>query len=318
MSAGDDAIRCDGLTRDFGDLRALDDVDLTVPRGTVFGFLGPNGAGKTTMIRVLLGLVAPTAGRVRVLGHEVPAEGAAVRRRTGTVLDHHGLYDGLSVRATLEFAACAYGYDRPAARARVEEVVGGLGLADRLDERPALLSRGMRQRLAVGRALLGQPELLVLDEPTNGLDAAAAATLRQEILGLVTRGTTVFLTTHLLAEAERMCDKVAVVKAGRLVGTGAPSDLRRDAAVERVRVEGAGVLDAARGALGPGSWTAAGQDAIVAVVDGLGGVPGVVAALVRGGAALYRVEPEDQTLEAAFLHLIAEDGTVAHPEAAAS
>ncbi|MEX0659629.1 MAG: ATP-binding cassette domain-containing protein, partial [Egibacteraceae bacterium] len=109
MTADDDAVWCEGLTRDFGGTRALDGVDLAVPRGTVFGFLGPNGAGKTTTIRLLLGLIAPTAGRIRVLGRDVATEGAEVRRRTGTVLEHHGLYDGLSVRATLEFAAGAFG-----------------------------------------------------------------------------------------------------------------------------------------------------------------------------------------------------------------
>ena len=312
------AIDCAGLTRDFGGIRALDGIDLSVPRGTVFGFLGPNGAGKTTTIRLLLGLIAPTSGLVRVLGHELPGQGAQVRGRTGTVLDHHGLYEGLSVRANLEFAACAYGLDRPAARRRVDEVVEGFGLAHRLDERPAQLSRGMRQRMAVARALLGRPELLVLDEPTNGLDASASAALRREVSGLVTGGTTVFLTTHLLAEAERMCDQVAVVKAGRVVATGAPADLRRGSNVRRVHVEGTALLAAATQALAPGTWTAVGPDMLAVTVDGLDGVSGVVAALVGAGAALHRVEPEDQTLEAAFLSLIGEDDAVTPREAAAT
>ncbi|MEX2619878.1 MAG: ABC transporter ATP-binding protein [Egibacteraceae bacterium] len=306
MTADDDAVWCEGLTRDFGGTRALDGVDLAVPRGTVFGFLGPNGAGKTTTIRLLLGLIAPTAGRIRVLGRDVATEGAEVRRRTGTVLEHHGLYDGLSVRATLEFAAGAFGLERAAARRRVEEVVEGLGLAARLDERPQNLSRGIRQRMAVARALVGRPELLVLDEPTNGLDAAAAAGLRREVCDLVTAGTTVFLTTHLLAEAERMCDVVTVVKEGRVIAAGTPTELRRGARVRRVRVEGPGVIDASSRVLAPGAWTRTGPDGVAVTVDGLEDVPAVVAALVRSGAALHRVEPEDQTLEAAFLSLIAE------------
>jgi len=303
---GDEVVRCEGLTRDFGTTRALDGIDLAVPRGTVFGFLGPNGAGKTTTIRLLLGLIAPTSGTVRVLGRELPAGGASVRRRTGTVLEHHGLYEGLSVRANLEFAAAAYGLDRAAARARVEQVVEELGLAHRLDERPQHLSRGIRQRMAVARALVGRPELLVLDEPTNGLDAAAAAGLRREILDLVSGGTTVFLTTHLLAEAERMCDVVTVVKDGRVIASDAPAELRRGARVTRVRVEGRGVLEAAAAALPRPTWSAIGGEAVAVTVDGLDGVAPVVGALVRAGAALHRVEPENQTLEAAFLSLISD------------
>lgn len=314
---GDWAVECEGLTRDFSGARALDGVSLAVPRGTVFGFLGPNGAGKTTTIRLLLGLIAPTAGRVRVFGRDMPAAGAEVRRRTGTVLEHHGLYEGLSVRATLEFAAGAFGLDRPAARQRVEEVVEGLGLADRLDERPQHLSRGIRQRMAVARALVGRPELLVLDEPTNGLDAAAAAGLRREVVDLVTGGTTVFLTTHLLAEAERMCDLVTVVKQGRVIASGTPTELRRGATVRRVRIEGPGVVAAAAAALPRDGWTAVGPEGVSIEVDGLDGVPAVVGALVRGGAALHRVEPEDQTLEAAFLSLISDEADqVAAPLAA--
>lgn len=320
-SADDDAaIRCEGLVRDFGDLRALDGIDLTVPSGTVFGFLGPNGAGKTTTIRLLLGLIAPTAGRVRVLGRDLPDHGDDVRRRTGTVLEHHGFYEGLSVRASLEFAARAWGLDRSQARERVAEVVEEIGLAERLDERPQTLSRGMRQRMSVARALLARPELLVLDEPTNGLDAEAAAGLRREILDLVTGGTTVFLTTHLLAEAERMCDLVTVVKQGRVVATGSPTELRRGARVARVRVEGRGLRRAAGDVLPRDSWDLTGRpsvdeaagagasEALTVTVDGLDAVPALVAALVRAGAALHRVEPEDQTLEAAFLSLISEDG----------
>lgn len=316
MTTDDDAVWCDGLTRDFGSIRALDHVDLTVARGTVFGFLGPNGAGKTTAIRLLLGLIAPTAGRVRVLGCELPAGGSEVRRRTGTVLENHGLYEGLTVRASLEFAAGAFGLARAQARQRVEEVVDGLGLGHRLDERPRQLSRGMRQRLAVARALVGRPELLVLDEPTNGLDAAAAAGLRREVVDLATGGTTVFLTTHLLAEAERVCDLVAVVKQGRVIATGTPTELRRGESVRRVRVEGRGVPDAAARMLAAGSWTSSGPDGAVVTVDGLDGVSAVVSSLVRAGAALHRVEPEGQTLEAAFLSLISDeppDGDAAPP-----
>ena len=302
------AIAGAGLTRDFGALRAVDGIDFAVPRGAVFGFLGPNGAGKTTTIRLLLGLLAPSAGTITVLGEPLPQGGGRVRAHTGVVLEHHGLYDGLSVRRSLEFAAGAYGLDRRAAAERVEGVVDRLGLASRLDERPSALSRGTRQRMAVARALLGRPELLILDEPTNGLDAEAAAGLRAEVIELVAAGTTVFYTTHLLGEAERLCDLVTVVKRGRVVGSGTPGELRLRAPVSSIRVEGPG-LSIRLGALGDRapSWTALAPDAARVDVMGIGEVPAVVAGLVAAGVALQRVEPEGQTLEAAFLGLVTED-----------
>ena len=300
------AIEADGLTRSFGAVTAVEALSLSVPRGTVFGFLGPNGAGKTTTIRLLLGLIPPSSGDLRVLGHVLPAEGLAVRRRTGVVLEQHGLYEGLSVAASLEFAARSYGMTRAEASARVTQLAERFGLAQRLGDRPQTLSRGMRQRMSIARALVGRPELLVLDEPTYGLDAQAAADLRALLVELVEGGTTVFLTTHLLAEAERLCDLVTVIKAGRIVATGTPADLRRGASVHSVRIEGHGLAttmaranDAALGA-----WSADGDDAIVVAVDSLSAVPVVVAALVRLGALIHRVEPVGQTLEAAFLSLV--------------
>ena len=304
------AIDARGITRRFGTNTAVDDLTLTVPRGTVFGFLGPNGAGKTTTIRLLLGLVTPTAGELHVLGHALPREGIEVRRRTGVVLEQHGLYEGLTVAASLQFAARSYGLSRAEADTRVSELAERFGLADRLPSRPQTLSRGMRQRLAIARALVGSPELLVLDEPTNGLDAEAAADLRALLVELVASGTTVFLTTHLLAEAERLCDLVTVIKAGRIIATGRPSDLRREATVHHVRIEGPGVADALRsaGTAFTSVWTADGPDAVTVEVAGLVGVPAIVAAVVRLGGAVNRVEPVGQTLEAAFLALVAPRG----------
>ena len=303
------AIAAHNVTRRFGDVRAIDGVTLTVPAGTVFGFLGPNGAGKTTTIRLLLGLLAPTSGQLRVLGHDLPGDGLAVRRRTGVVLEQHGLYEGLTAGASLQFAARAFGLSRAEAQARVAELAERLGLADRLGSRPQTLSRGLRQRLSIARALVGSPELLVLDEPTNGLDAEAAAELRALLVELVDGGTTVFLTTHLLAEAERLCDLVTVIKSGRVIATGRPADLRRGAAVDRVRIEGPGLAETLTraGDVLTGRWTADGPDAITVTVDGLAAVPAVVAALVRVGGAIARVEPVGQTLEAAFLALVGDE-----------
>ena len=302
------AIEASNVTRRFGDVTAIDGVTLTVPAGTVFGFLGPNGAGKTTTIRLLLGLLPATSGELRVLGHSLPSYGLAVRRRTGVVLEQHGLYEGLSVGASLRFAARAFGLSRLDAQQRVEELAERFGLADRLGARPQTLSRGMRQRLSIARALVGNPELLVLDEPTNGLDAESAADLRALLVELVEGGMTVFLTTHLLAEAERLCDLVTVIKSGRVIATGRPADLRRGAAVTRVRIEGPGLAEALTraGDVLADRWTADGADTITVEVDGLASVPAVVAALVRVGGAITRVEPVGHTLEAAFLALVGE------------
>ena len=305
------AIDAVGLTRRFGSLNALEGVDLAVPRGTVFGFLGPNGAGKTTTIRLLLGLIAPSAGQLHVLGEPLPSAGLDVRRRTGVVLETHGLYEGMSVAASLEFAARTYGLSAAGARARVQELAERFGLADRLASRPQTLSRGMRQRMSIARALVGAPELLVLDEPTNGLDAEAAADLRSLLVELVAGGTTVFLTTHLLAEAERLCDLVTVIKSGRVIATGTPAQLRSSATVTRVRIEGPGIA-AAAGAAGLPVESEGPQTVVVDVAD-LDAVPGVVAALVAAGGRIHRVEPVGQTLEAAFLSLVGEQHDEALP-----
>jgi ABC-2 type transport system ATP-binding protein len=300
------AIECTGLSRRYGDFLAVDAIDLTVPRGAVFGFLGPNGAGKTTTIRLLLGLLTPSAGRVRVLDEELPAGGEAVRRRVGAVLEHPGFYEGLAVRRTLELHAAAHGLHGADAAERIDEVAERLRVADRLDQRPAALSRGLRQRLAIARALLGRPELLILDEPTNGLDPQAAADLRDGLTVLAGTGTTVFLATHLLSEAERLCDLVAVVKAGRIIATGSPADLQRSTDVRRVTVTGPGLAAVAAAALPPGTFEQPSPDHVVVAVAGLDGVGDVVAALVRAGGAIHRVEPQGQSLEAAFLSLVAD------------
>jgi ABC-2 type transport system ATP-binding protein len=241
---------------------------------------------------------------VEVLGERLPGGGQRVRARSGVVLEQHGLYEGLSIRRTLEFAAGTYGLGRRAAAERVERVVTRLGLADRLDERPSALSRGMRQRMAVARGLLSEPDLLVLDEPTNGLDAEASAGLRAEIRELVGGGTTVFYTTHLLGEAERLCDQVAIVKRGRVIAGGSPAELRLRAPVTRVRLEGPGLAARLDGTLRGRAHEVLAPDAVRVTVDGLDDVPAVLGSLAAGGVSLYRVEPEGQTLEAAFLGLV--------------
>jgi ABC-2 type transport system ATP-binding protein len=224
------AIYTENLARHFGAVRAVDDLSLEVPAGMVFGFLGPNGAGKTTTIHLLLGLLAPTAGRAEVLGFETRQQGQAVRARTGVLLEHAGLYEQLSAEDNLEFYGRVARLPAGERRRRIEEALDDMDLWDRRHERVKQWSRGMKQRLAVARAMLHRPQLLFLDEPTVGLDVLAATALRDDLSALVARhGITVFLTTHNMPEAERLCDRVAVIRDGRLVDVGPPDELRAKA-----------------------------------------------------------------------------------------
>ncbi len=244
MREADCAIRTEGLSRDFGALRAVDGVSLDVPVGAVFGFLGPNGSGKTTTIRLLLGLLEPSRGTATVLGHDTRTDGAAVRERCGALLEHPGLYERLTARDNLDFYARVWHLPGPERGRRVHELLDGLGLWDRRDEVVGTWSRGMKQKLAVARTLLHRPSLVFLDEPTAGLDPIAAASLRGDLTELARReGVTVFLTTHNLAEAEKLCDQVAVIRSGRLVATGRPDELRTQARRDRMEVTGAGLDD---------------------------------------------------------------------------
>jgi ABC-2 type transport system ATP-binding protein len=221
------AIRTDDLTRDFGPVRALDGVTLDVPAGIVFGLLGPNGSGKTTLIRLLLGLIEPDRGRATVLGHDPRSAGQAVRERCGVLLEHCGLYERLTAEQNLDMFARFWRLEPGARRGRIHEVLAQLELWDRRADIVGTWSRGMKQKLAIARAMLHRPTLVFLDEPTAGLDALAARTLREDLARLASSGgATVFLTTHNLAESERLCAKVAVIRRGQIVADGSPAALR--------------------------------------------------------------------------------------------
>ena len=243
------AIRAAGLTRHFETVTAVDDLTLEVPAGTVFGFLGPNGAGKTTTIRMLLGLLEATTGEASVLGHDSQRDGDAVRRRCGVLLEHAGLYERLSAADNLEFFARLWHIPVADRQQRIIELLAHFSLAERRDEIVNTWSRGMKQKLALARALLHRPQVIFLDEPTAGLDPVAAASLRTDLLDLARRETvTVFITTHNLDEAERMCDRVGVIRSGRLIAEGPPDTLRQGTA-RTVTVDGSGfgpALDALR------------------------------------------------------------------------
>src|SRR5688572_8559954 len=258
------AIQAEDLVRDFGPVRALDHLSLDVPAGIVFGFLGPNGAGKTTAIRTFLGLVEPTAGSARVFGFDTHREGNRVRERAGALLEHNGVYERLTAEQNLEFAGRVWHMSAADRRSRIRELLEQFGLWDRRQDHASKFSRGMKQKLAVARAVFHRPPLVFLDEPTAGLDPVASAALREDLASLAAgQGVTIFLTTHNLVEAERLCDLVGVIRKGKLAALGPPSSLRpNDSPVVRV--------------------TGTGLDPLVAELAA--GVPGVREAAIVDGA----------------------------------
>jgi ABC-2 type transport system ATP-binding protein len=238
----DVAIRIENLTRDFGSVRALNNLSLEVPAGKIFGFLGPNGAGKTTTIRLLLGLLEPTSGRVEVLGFDSSKQPDEVRARTGALLEYTGIYEQMSAEDNLEFYARIWRIPSTERQARIKELLTEIGLWERRKELAGKWSKGMKQKLALVRTMLHRPPLILLDEPTAGLDVMAAVSVRDNLASLAaSEGVTIFLTTHNMLEAERLCAQVAVIREGSLVALGDPDDLRAKAGGYRVEIVGRGV-----------------------------------------------------------------------------
>ncbi len=305
------SICTEGLTRHFGDVHAVDDLTLEVPSGIVFGFLGPNGSGKTTTIRLLLGLLEPTAGRAEVLGYDTRTQADEVRARTGALLEHAGLYERLSARDNLDFYGRIYGLSAGERAARIEELLRHVDLWDRRNDVVDAWSRGMRQKLAVARAMLHRPPLIFLDEPSAGLDPVAAAALREDLSSLAAReGVTVFLTTHNLGEAERLCAQVAVIRQGRLLAVGSPASLRNRGGGGSVEVWGAGFSDGVLAALVdvPGVHNAEvqGDRLVVRVEDGVA-TAAINRALVAAGADVSEIRRGRASLEEVFLTLVQEE-----------
>jgi ABC-2 type transport system ATP-binding protein len=323
-----------GLTRDFGAHRAVDAIDLRVERAEVVGLLGHNGAGKTTTVRLLAGVLTPTAGSARVFGLDPVTDGVAVRRRVGVSTETPAVDDRLTGRAGLTTFADLQGVPVARVRERVDELLVSFDLVAAADQRVGTYSRGMRQRLALARALLHDPELLFLDEPTAGLDPVAARAVADRVRALRAEGRSVVLCTHDLDQAQALCDRVVVLEHGRIVASGAPSALAAElGAGLRVRFAWSappGVDPLARLAACEG-WSevaAAGRDgeAAASLLSGSAGgvardadaVADAVAALAAAGVRLYAVERDLPTLEDVYFALHGQRAGRAGPAGAAA
>ena len=296
------AVETHGLTKRFGDNVAVNDVELLVPRGCAFGYLGPNGAGKTTLIRVLLGLTHADAGTMFLLGHRVPRHRDAALARVGAIVDEPRFHGHLTGRQNLQILAAAR---EPAAKGRIEPALERVGILHRADDKVSKYSMGMRQRMGVAACLLGDPQLLILDEPMNGLDPAGMLDMRDMIKSLVAEGRTVVLSSHLLDEVERTCDAVAIVDRGTVIRQGPISQLLAGSSFE-VRVECSdperachlldGTAFAPHVQIGPdGLALTLSEDTkrdAIAEINRL---------LVEGGISVYRLEHIQASLEQWFL-----------------
>lgn len=224
MNSAETVIQARGLSKRFGDLTAVDNLNLTVRRAEVFGFLGPNGCGKSTTIRMLCGLLLPSAGSIEVLGYQIPRDAEALKRRIGYMTQKFSLYDDLSVGENLEFLAAVQGLDRQQARQRIAELLERYWLADRRRQLAGTLSGGQKQRLALAGAVLHKPDLLLLDEPTSAVDPQSRREFWDSLFELADSGTTLLVSTHYMDEAER-CTRLGILDQGRLVADGSPSEL---------------------------------------------------------------------------------------------
>jgi ABC-2 type transport system ATP-binding protein len=302
QAPGSPAIYTVELSKRYRDTVALDGLSMTVERGEVFGFLGPNGAGKTTAVKLLLGLARPTGGEAMVLG--APAGDRETRRQVGYLPELFRFQSWLTAREVLVLHCRLLQLPRPRWAGEVDEALRTVGLADRGDDKVGTFSKGMQQRLGLGVALLGEPALVVLDEPTSALDPVGRHQVRTVIHGLRDRGATVFLNTHLLVEAEHVCDRVTIISKGRAIATGTLGELRGPRPSVRLRVTG---LPGGwwQPLAGFGRWTEDGDWLLVEDMAA-GRVPDLVAAIVSLGGQVEAVVPEQQSLEERFLELLGE------------
>src|SRR5262249_2808439 len=307
-----DVVETNGLTKRFGDATVVTDVDLRVPRGTAFGYLGPNGAGKTTLIRMLLGLIRPTRGRMRLLGLPVPAKRRDALARVGAIVDEPRFHGHMTGRQNLWTLAAAR---EPAAHMRIDAALERVGLLDRADDRVSKYSMGMRQRLGIAACLIADPDLLILDEPMNGLDPAGMQEFRELIRSLVAEGRTGVISSHLLDEVEKTCDAIAIVDRGRVVVQGRIEELVSDAAtmlrIDCSDPERAAVLLRVRADVQ--SVREADGELVLELADDdpRTTTAQIAHVLLDAGFELYRLQPEHYSLERRFLDITTRLGEAA-------
>jgi ABC-2 type transport system ATP-binding protein len=306
-------ITVDGLRKDFKRLTAVHDLSFEVGDAEIFGLLGPNGAGKTTTIRMLAGLIAPTAGSATVNGHTLGEGSQRIRAITGILTESPGLHEKLTARQNLAFYGRLYGLTGSTLGAAVDRYLGVVDMLEHGDRRVGTFSKGMRQKIAIARALLHEPEVIYLDEPTSGLDPSAAKTVRDFVATLRELGRSIVVCTHNLDEAERLCDRIGIIR-GTLLRVDSPAALRRHGRNATVRVD----LNGARGpesfietmaALGYVRGAQVRDDSLVVeLADPARETPDVVAALVSAGARITGVREEAASLEEVYLELVGEAG----------
>ena len=300
------------VRRETKQVDAVRGVSFGIERGELFGLLGPNGAGKTTTIKMLITLLIPTSGTASVLGHDVVAAPREVRRHIGYVFGgDRGLYERLSAYDNLRYFAELYGVSGSKQRRRIDEVLELVGLKGRENERVEGYSRGMRQRLHIARGILHDPEVVFLDEPTIGVDPVGARDLRQMIADLITVGKTVLLTTHYMFEADALCDRIAVIAKGEIVGQGTPAELKSDVAggrVTEIEVFGVGeeILVRLRGLAGVTAVTVEEQDQKQLLIVQTTGERELTQPLLAelDGIEVGRVASREPTLEDAYVALV--------------
>jgi ABC-2 type transport system ATP-binding protein len=309
-AGGEAALAVEHLSKQFGDRVAFSDVSFEVGYGEVFGFLGPNGAGKTTTVRTLGTMISPTSGSATVAGLALtPDNGVEIRRRIAIMPEAPGLYLRLTVTENLE---CFAGlYESAVPKERIERALEAVNLTDRADDPCGSLSKGLRQRVALARTLLGEPEVLFLDEPTSGLDPVASRAVHELIDGLRQRGVTIFLTTHRLEEAERLCDRVAILNT-ELRTIGRPDELRERFFAKALAVTTVAPLpdpDSVFGGLpAVDAWRQSGAgDYVVTISEANVAAPAITRALVEAGADVLSIGEARHSLEDVYLELIDRD-----------
>jgi ABC-2 type transport system ATP-binding protein len=301
------AVEARALARTFkGEVEAVRDIDLTVAQGEVFGFLGPNGAGKTTTVRMLCTLLPPTSGTASVAGMDVVADAADVRRRIGVALQEIGLDPVQTGRELLELQCGLYGITGSRARARAQELLELLGLTDAADRRTKTYSGGMKRRLDLASALVHAPDVLFLDEPTTGLDPASRLTVWEEVRRINAAGTTVFLTTQYLEEADKLCDRVAIIDAGTIVAEGTPERLKAEMGHDVVRLELNGAdpgatEDAVRDLAGLEQVVSEPEALALYVEDGAGSIAEIVRRLDHRSISVGAIATSRPSLDDVFL-----------------